>query len=70
MSFGSDDFAAIVHDRVDGIVIAFLLWLIMALTSYYGGDSIFLASVGAREIQRHHHPTLFNIVEEMTIAGA
>jgi len=52
-----------------GIAIASLLWLVMALTSYYGGDGIFLASVGAKEIQKHHHPTLFNIVEEMTIAA-
>ena len=49
--------------------IAFTLWAILALVSYYGGDGIFLASVGAKEIQRQDHPMLHNIVEEMCIAA-
>lgn len=52
-----------------GAFLAFVLWLIMSLVSYYSGDAIFLASSGAREIQRGDHPMLFNIVEEMTIAA-
>jgi len=52
-----------------GGLIAFVLWVVMALASYYGGDSILLASAGAREIQREDHPTLYNIVEEMKIAS-
>lgn len=52
-----------------GASLAFILWLILSLVSYYSGDAVFLASAGAREIQRADHPTLFNIVEEMTIAA-
>ncbi len=52
-----------------GAFVAFILWILMSLVSYYGGDMIFLASAGAKEIQRADHPTLFNIVEEMTIAS-
>ncbi len=52
-----------------GGVIALILWAILSLTSFYGGDSIFLASAGAREIQKEDHPTLYNIVEEMCVAS-
>ena len=52
-----------------GGFLAFVLWLILSLVSYYSGDAIFLASAGAREIQQTDHPTLFNIVEEMKIAS-
>ena len=52
-----------------GGFLAFILWLILSLLSYYSGDTIFLASAGARQIKRTDHPTLFNIVEEMTIAA-
>ncbi len=52
-----------------GGAIAFLLWGVMSLVSYYGGDGIFLASAGARRIDRADHPTLYNIVEEMCIAS-
>ena len=49
--------------------VAFFIWMIMSLVSYYSGDAIFLASSGARQIKRGDHTTLFNIVEEMTIAA-
>ncbi|MEW5693883.1 MAG: M48 family metallopeptidase [Candidatus Hydrogenedentota bacterium] len=52
-----------------GLFIAFILWIFLILTSYFGGDNIFLAISGAREIQKKDHPILFNIVEEMTIAA-
>jgi len=52
-----------------GAGIAFVLWVVMAVASYYAGDSIFLASAGARQIQKKDHATLWNIVEEMTIAA-
>jgi len=54
---------------VAGGVIALILWAILSLTSFYGGDSIFLASAGAKEIQKDDHPVLYNIVEEMCIAA-
>ncbi len=52
-----------------GGVIALALWIIMSLVSYYGGDGIFLASAGAKQIKHSDHPTLHNIVEEMCIAS-
>lgn len=52
-----------------GGVVALVLWTIMSLVSYYSGDGIFLASAGAKQIQRSDHPTLHNIVEEMCIAS-
>jgi heat shock protein HtpX len=52
-----------------GGIIAFGLWLVMTLVSFYGGDSLFLASAGARQIRKQDHPVLFNIVEEMCVAS-
>ena len=52
-----------------GLFWAFVIWIILALVSFYSGDSIFLASSGARKIQKKDHPVLFNVVEEMTIAA-
>ena len=52
-----------------GLAIAFVIWVILALISYYSGASIFLASSRAKKIEKKDHPVLFNIVEEMTIAA-
>jgi heat shock protein HtpX len=43
--------------------------LLMALVSYYAGDSIALASAGAKEISRESDPYLFNMVENLCITG-
>jgi heat shock protein HtpX len=51
-----------------GGVIALVMWIVMTLVSYYGGDSLFLASAGAKQIEHSDHETLFNIVEEMCVA--
>lgn len=53
-----------------GITIAIIIWLILSLISYLGGDSIVLGVSGAKEITPDIHPQLFNIVEEMKIAGS
>jgi heat shock protein HtpX len=53
-----------------GITIALALWLVLSLISFFAGDSIVLSSSGAREITRDIHPQLFNIVEEMKVAGS
>ena len=55
---------------VVGIIIATLVWLGLALISYFGGDSVLLAASHAKEISREMHPQLFNVVEEMKIAGS
>ena len=61
--------AAVPGGGAGGAILAFILWAILSLTSYFGGDSIFLASSGARQIQKQDHPVLYNIVEEMCIAA-
>lgn len=52
-----------------GVAIAAGLWVILALVGYYQGGSIMLSMSGARKIEKRDHPRLFNIVEEMVIAG-
>ena len=52
-----------------GLGFAFIIWLILALVSYFSGDSILLASSHAHEVSRDIHPQLFNVVEEMKIAA-
>ena len=43
--------------------------LLFALIGYYSGDSVILASTGARPIRHQDDPELFNVVEEMSIAA-
>ena len=52
-----------------GLIIAIILWAIMTLIAYFEGDSILLASAGAKKITHDDHPRLYNIVEEMRIAS-
>jgi heat shock protein HtpX len=54
---------------LDGVVIALVIWLIMALISYYRGASILLSASKAKKVTPDVHPQLFNIVEEMKIAS-
>ena len=52
-----------------GIGMAFLLWVILSLVSYFTGDQIFLGMRGARKVGPRDHPVLYNVVEEMKIAS-
>lgn len=52
-----------------GVAIAFMLALVMSLGAYYSGDRMVLAVSRARRIQKRDHPQLFNVVEELAIAG-
>jgi heat shock protein HtpX len=52
-----------------GLAIAFALGTISGLVSYFAGDKMVLAASRAREITHEEAPRLFNVVEEMTIAG-
>jgi len=52
-----------------GLFIAFCVWVVLTLVSYFAGDSIILAMSGAKEVTHDIHPQLFNIVEEMKIAA-
>ncbi len=52
-----------------GLLVAFVVWLVMSLVSFYSGDSILLAVSGAKEVTPDIHPQLFNVVEEIKIAA-
>jgi heat shock protein HtpX len=52
-----------------GLLVAFLVWIVLTLVSYYQGDSIFLTLARARRIEKKDNPVLFNVVEEMSIAA-
>lgn len=52
-----------------GLVVAFALGTISGLVSYYAGDKMVLAASRAKEITHSDAPRLFNVVEEMSIAG-
>ncbi|MDV2989752.1 MAG: M48 family metalloprotease [Dehalogenimonas sp.] len=51
-----------------GVAVAAVVWIVMTLVGYFQGDSILLATAGAKKIEKKDHPRLFNVVEEMTIA--
>ncbi|MDD4052430.1 MAG: M48 family metallopeptidase [candidate division Zixibacteria bacterium] len=55
---------------IAGVVVALAIWMVLSLISYFGGDSIMLGVSGAKEITRDMHPQLYNVVEEMKIAGS
>lgn len=63
--WGGGDAAFSIATSVAAGVIAMLVSLI----SYYGGSSVLLGLSGAREIRKADDPQLFNVVEELTIAG-
>ena len=63
--WGSGDVRFSVSVAVAAALIAFLLML----GSYYGGGSILLGLSKAREIAKGDDPQLFNVVEELCLAG-
>ena len=50
-------------------VLAGVVAFVLTLASYYGGSSMILSVSSAREIQRSDDPQLWNVIEELTIAG-
>jgi heat shock protein HtpX len=52
-----------------GVAIAFMLALIMSLSAYYSGDKMVLAISRAKRIEKKDYPQLFNVIEELAIAG-
>ncbi|MDD5327370.1 MAG: M48 family metallopeptidase [Phycisphaerae bacterium] len=52
-----------------GLIIATVIWLVLAMTSFMGGDQILLAASKAKRVTHDEYPQLFNIVEEMKIAS-
>jgi len=57
------------NSPIAGLVIAALVWAILALVGYFQADSILLGMSGAKKINRDDHPRLYNVVEEMKIAS-
>lgn len=53
-----------------GLMIATVIWIILALVSFSSGDQILLAASKAKLVNHDVHPQLFNVVEEMKIAAA
>jgi heat shock protein HtpX len=52
-----------------GVFIAFLVALGMSLAAYYGGDKMVLGISRAKRIEKKDSPQLFNVIEELAIAG-
>ncbi|MDX1584007.1 MAG: M48 family metallopeptidase [Thermoanaerobaculia bacterium] len=52
-----------------GLLVAGIVWVGLSGVSYFKGDSIVLSISRARKIEKDDHPTLFNVVEEMSIAS-
>jgi len=52
-----------------GLLVAFGIWIVLALVSYFSGGAIMLGVSGARKLRKSDLPRLFNVVEEMQIAS-
>jgi heat shock protein HtpX len=52
-----------------GIIIAVAMWVIMSAASVFGGPDLVLRMSRAKPVTPDVHPQLFNVVEEMKIAG-
>lgn len=58
-----------VEGGVFGLLLASAVWLLLWLVAIWQGESILLASAGAKKIEKQDAPQLWNVVEEMTIAA-
>ena len=54
---------------MSAVAIALLFSAVSAFASYYHGDQVVLKSSQAREVSRPDSPELFDVVEEMAVAG-
>ena len=52
-----------------GLFVAFGIWILMSMISYFRGDSIILMMSRAKKVSYNVHPQLFNVVEEMKLAA-
>lgn len=52
-----------------GLIIAGVIWLVLAMVSFSSGDQILLAASKATAVTHDVHPQLFNVTEEMAIAA-
>ena len=51
------------------LYLAVIISLVQASVSYYSGDKVALAVSGAQEIQKKDNPSLWNVVENLTITA-
>jgi heat shock protein HtpX len=61
------------HHPFAGIIGAFIaaaIWVAMLLMSLYASDGVLLEVSRAKEVSKETYPQLFNVVEEMVIAGS
>ena len=61
--------APLVGGIIVGAVIGFFIAVIGSIWSWYGGSDAILRMTGSREIKKSDDPQLFNVVEELAIAG-
>ena len=52
-----------------GLALALVVGTISGLATYYGGGRLMLAASSAREVTHDEAPVLYNVVEEMALAG-
>jgi heat shock protein HtpX len=52
-----------------GIILAVLIAIVMNLFGYYKGDTVALASSGAKPIEKSQNPDLYNLVENLAITA-
>ena len=60
---------ALLGSGIGGLIVALVVWGIMNMVAFFGGDSILLGMSKAKKISRDDHPRLYNVVEEMKIAS-
>lgn len=51
------------------VAIAFVISVVMSLSTYYGGKKIVLAASHARKVDGRYNQQLYNVLEEMSIAS-
>jgi heat shock protein HtpX len=60
---------ALLPSLATGAVAAGVVGTLVSVWSWYGGANAILSMAGARQIEKRDDPQLFNIVEELVIAG-
>ena len=56
-------------EPVIGLVLAGLVFIVIFLVSFYGGQGIVTSMAGAREVSKQQEPFLYNTVEALSIAA-
>jgi heat shock protein HtpX len=66
---GYADAEILIPAAITGAVAFAIIAIIASAWSFYGGSNAVLRIAGAREIEKKDDPQLFNVVEELAIAG-